>query len=78
MVTTSIDQRLTAWRIRLPAVEPSGRERDEASERDTVQCDQQPQGVGVGQVWSHTHDVADASSLTLYHWRYYKLLCFVY
>lgn len=69
VVTTSIDQRLTVWRIRLPAAEQASR-KEEGEERGVVKCDQQPQEAGVEQVWSHTHDVADPSSLTLYHWRY--------
>ena len=60
VVTTSVDQRLSVWRMRV-----SG-STDTAGALTTLGSSQQ--AVRVDHVYSHTHDVADVSSLSLYHW----------
>jgi WD40 repeat protein len=60
VVTTSVDQRLSVWRMR-----ESGNT-DTAGALTTLGSSQQ--AVRLDHVYSHTHDVADVSSLSLYHW----------
>ena len=58
VVTTSVDQRLSAWRL--------SENTDAAAAVATLDSSQQ--AMRVDHVYGHTHDVADASSLCLYHW----------
>ena len=59
VVTTSVDQRLSVWwRIRTVS--------DTAAEVATLDGNQR--AMRVHHVYSNTHDIADASSLSLYHW----------
>ena len=60
MVTTSIDQRVCMWRIE--AGQPTG------TNTSANSSSQSSGTMRVDQVYSHTHDVADVSSIALYHW----------
>ena len=57
LVTLSIDQRLSVWQVSVPQFTSRGVERG---------CDLTSK---LQQLWSQTHDIADASSLALYHWQ---------
>lgn len=57
MVTTSIDQRVCMWRIEADQTNTSANSSSQSS--GTMRVDQ---------VYNHTHDVADVSSIALYHW----------
>ena len=63
VVTTSIDQRITVWRVGLGKSTV-----DDTAAESGVGSSQCGQPVRVEQVYSHTHDVADVSSLCLYQW----------
>lgn len=59
VVTSSIDQRLTVWRVGQSGSADRG---EEDSSSSLQSCTPEL-------VHSQTHDVADASSLTLYQWQ---------
>ena len=71
MVTSSIDQRLCVWGVGLHS--SAGFTGKEIISHQVVrgkECDRSDlQNATLSLVHSQTHDIADASSLTLYRWR---------
>ena len=67
LVTSSIDQRLNVWRVSQPIESTDTASGGEASRGPA-------EAVSLELVSSHTHDIADASSLCLYSERLPQLL----